>query len=484
MKSLSVNLILLILISNLIIAQVPEFEWVTGPDGTASVGRTCLDADASGNVILAASFSDGSVTFGGTTLTNNTNIDEVCLVKYNSSGEVIWARIAGGGIRYVTDVAYDQNGNIFTTGGGTTVLAKFDASGNFLWARSITGEETSAPTKKIKFDALGNCYIAGEYTGSPTFGDITLEDSEFGMFYIAKYDATGTVLWVRHSNGSGWGRAFAFGVDASGNSIVTGWYEGSINIGPYSMAHTDLQDMFLACYNPNGVLLWAKGINGDGAGGGYGAEFDKDGNCVVTGNFSDTTTFDGITKVAVGGSDGFVAKYKLDGTQLWLRSFGGLSWDHGWDIDIDHQNEIIIVGSFAEQVSFGPTNLSSRETIQSDILVAKLDESGNFIWATRAGSSGADQARRMVIDNDGNCYLTGWINGTADFDTHTLVSSGMKRFLSKLIENYIRVSPASRDVGPSSGTTTFTVEANVTWSVSDNVPWLNATKNGSTINVN
>ncbi|MHA2253572.1 MAG: carboxypeptidase-like regulatory domain-containing protein, partial [Candidatus Kariarchaeaceae archaeon] len=65
-----------------------------------------------------------------------------------------------------------------------------------------------------------------------------------------------------------------------------------------------------------------------------------------------------------------------------------------------------------------------------DIFLCKYEESGNFIWAKVAGSSGEDQGRGIVITDQGICYNAGWIGGTADFDSFMLSSSGI--YLSSL----------------------------------------------------
>ena len=52
----------------------------------------------------------------------------------------------------------------------------------------------------------------------------------------------------------------------------------------------------------------------------------------------------------------------------------------------------------------------------SDVFVTTLNASGNLVWASKAGGSGMDAVRGIMIDKPGNVYLAGDFMGTADFD--------------------------------------------------------------------
>ena len=80
---------------------------------------TCITTDKIGNVYLSGYFGSSSITFGSTILTNTGSLgtDDFFLVKYNSSGGVIWAKSAGGiGNDVVSSIATDSLGNLYITG--------------------------------------------------------------------------------------------------------------------------------------------------------------------------------------------------------------------------------------------------------------------------------------------------------------------------------------------------------------------------------
>lgn len=478
-------------------AQVPDFEWVTGPQGPGSTDFSAMadiTADTFGNVIISANFK-GTISFGSTTL-NSTGPTEnnICMVKYNDAGVVLWARRIGDGIGYAGDITSDNTGNIYFVGsfgesvnlGSLTVapgfcLVKLDPSGNVVWAKQTTGEG-SAGGKSIGTDLSGNIYVGGEFGGTPSFEDISLT-AEGGTF-IAKYDPSGNVQWVKQCTGSGYtGGAYGLGVDKNGNSVITGWFDGTLVWGSTTMTCT-FNEMFAVSYNTQGEILWVKHVGQGNLAGGYAAAYDGSGNCYLTGDFEATAIFDDTTVHAVGSWDSFIAKYSPSGDLLFVRTVGGSDAEHGWGIDVDPYDNVVFTGCFANSATFGSTTLTSRSIDRYDIYISKFDESGNFIWAKRAGSDESDQGRGVVINNKGRIFNTGWIQGTSDFDSQEFSPTGTYGiFLSLLEANYITVSPPVQEVDYVSGNVTFSVDANVQWNVSESSTWLDINENGNNIEV-
>ena len=114
-KSL-VAVLLLILIANFSNAQ--QWQWAKAGGGSNSdVGRQ-ICTDGTGFVYVAGIFDSPSITFSASTLTNNNaGTNDVYLVKYNSTGILIWARTLGGlGIESVEGLCTDNSGNVYITG--------------------------------------------------------------------------------------------------------------------------------------------------------------------------------------------------------------------------------------------------------------------------------------------------------------------------------------------------------------------------------
>jgi hypothetical protein len=64
------------------------------------------------------------------------------------------------------------------------------------------------------------------------------------------------------------------------------------------------------------------------------------------------------------------------------------------------------------------------------LITSTFANAQNYVWAKNVGSTSDDQASNISVDGLGNCYLTGYFQGTADFDpgvaTANLTSAGVQ----------------------------------------------------------
>ncbi|MEM1391763.1 MAG: SBBP repeat-containing protein [Cyanobacteria bacterium P01_H01_bin.150] len=121
----------------------------------------------------------------------------------------------------------------------------------------------------------------------------------------------------------------------------------------------------------------------------------------------------------------------------WVQQFGGVFADAGFGIAADELGNSYITGPFEFNVNFGSTTLTTIGV--NDAFVAKLDSSGNFLWAENFTSrSFGSLSFGYGIDSDavGNTYATGFFSGTVDFGDTSLTSLGVSdAFVSKLDSN-------------------------------------------------
>jgi len=153
---------------------------------------------------------------------------------------------------------------------------------------------------------------------------------------------------------------------------------------------------------------------------------DGMGNAYMTGYFTGTVTFGSHTLTANMYCNTFVAKLNPSGYWLWAVQSVGTSEDHGRGIAVDGAGNACVTGLFVGTVTFGSHTLTSNGTGFDgfDIFVAKLDPSGNWLWAVNAGGIRYDWGIGIAVDGAGNAYVTGDFEGTATFGSHTLTASG------------------------------------------------------------
>lgn len=116
---------------------------------------------------------------------------------------------------------------------------------------------------------------------------------------------------------------------------------------------------------------------------------------------------------------------------IWAARAGGTGEDYSHAIATDDQGNQYITGSFEETADFGSTTLTSSGN--KDIFVAKLDSDGNWLWAKKAGGTAYDYGQGIVLDGSGNIFVTGYFRDIANFGDISLTSNGYDDiFVAKL----------------------------------------------------
>jgi gliding motility-associated-like protein len=152
--------------------------------------------------------------------------------------------------------------------------------------------------------------------------------------------------------------------------------------------------------------------------------YDNSGNIVSAGYFSGQTAFSGtinLNPAGSGVSDIYISKSTAAGQVLWAKKAGGVGSDKALSVAADASGNIFITGFYYGSATFGSITLNSVSGSQ-DGFVAKLDASGNFVWASSFGGSLSEQGNSITIDHAGNPVVTGQFQGVANFGSTALTS--------------------------------------------------------------
>lgn len=399
--------------------------------GGAQVGEH-IALDGLGNIYIAGTFAgtpDFDPGVGIFNITSSGSLDNF-IVKLDQTGNFIWAKSIGGSNgnsdNIINSLAVDAVGNVYFTGaldgGGAGAqsfdldpnvgvfnltlsitafaniyAAKWDANGNFVWAKQLVSSVgLGDKSHQIQLDALGNVFIVGEFRNVLDF------DPGPGVFNMGVPGTGHAFLWVLSNGGNFIGArefggsvanestiALSFNFDASNNMYITGVFNGTTDFDPsagiFNLTSTNLTNnsLFILKLNSIGNLLWAKAIN-------------------VPPGFLNNF-IGGVGSVSSCG-------ITIVGT---LASFGAT-------IDFDPN-----IGTF---------NLTPPGGISPFIL--QLDPNGNFIYAI---NSNVIFKSPLEIDAAGNMYGTGTFSGTIDFDLDpnsnfnlTAPAAGNATFVTKL----------------------------------------------------
>jgi len=102
----------------------------------------------------------------------------------------------------------------------------------------------------------------------------------------------------------------------------------------------------------------------------------------------------------------------------WAASMGGRCHDEGRAITVDAAGNVYTTGYYQGTVDFdpGPGQFLMTPVNFHDVFVQKLDASGALVWARSIGGTGGQAANGIALDPWGNIVVTGWFQGTVDFD--------------------------------------------------------------------
>ncbi len=232
--------------------------------------------------------------------------------------------------------------------------------------------------------------------------------------------------WAIGIGSSGKDRTGSIAIDADGNVLVAGRFEGTVDVDPGPgttlLTSNGGTDVFVASYDPSGNLNWALSFGGPNDEVSNGIAVDPSGNVIVTGHFWDSMDVDPgpgtFTLTSNGERDVFVVSFSSSGTLNWALSFGGVGWDAGQDLIVDNAGNVLVVGHFEDSMDVdpGPGTTLLTSNGWEDPFVASYDPNGNLNWAFSFGGITRDRGYDIAVDELGNIYITGFFGVSIDVD--------------------------------------------------------------------
>lgn len=385
-------------------------------------------ADAEGNIIAVGSFQ-GSVYFGGQTLTSAGNQD-IFVVKFAPSGEHLWSVSFGSANdQSATSVAVDSLGNIFITGyfiGSLSLdkelkssgaskdvfVAKLDSQGVPKWSKAF-GDASNQTGQSVAVDKDGNVIIAGDFMGSVNFGAGAMQSTGDYDVFVAMLDANGNRMWEEGLGGTTTQRSKAVAVDGDRNVLVTGSFSASMQVGGETLQGTE-NDMYLVKFTPSGEVTWSRQFGGPSSQFGTKLAVDpKDGSIAVGGFFLDSISLGGETLMTAGAglSSIFIGKLNADGGHVWSKAFGdGTATVNGLTVDVF--GNVLATGDFQASINLGGSALQSSG--DSDVFLAKLGADGKHVWSKSFGDANGQFGTAIAVDPFGGVLATAHMAGTFD----------------------------------------------------------------------
>ncbi len=450
---LTISFALFFILAGFIEIKAQKFEWAKEfLNHALGINVRAIGTDSFGNVYTAGTFSaDG---YPHLFIDLDPGVDTYAVfspVLYIPFTPVVYDPIS-----YLPDTIYSE----FEGGNSDIYIAKLDSAGNFIWGKAIGGRR-SEDISDMKVDKLGNIYMTGTFRDTVDFdpgpgkailtsgvkrdtsitilfGSLILDvnDQYYPDNFVLKLDSAGDFVWVKEfGNDMRYESSFApMALDKAGNVYFACQNDTLVDLDPGSGNYYYAPQMAILKLNAAGDFVWVKEMGGDRINDITVAGEELE-HIYAIGNFRDTVDFDPSASgthqiVATSNTDFYTSKWDLDGNFIWAKAMHGYSGgDHTQlitSIAVDKLDNVYVTGNFRDTIDLDPGVdtffLYEMSTVAigsnaGDMFIAKLNASGDFVWAKQIGDMFAMVSSvSLGVDDYGNVYNTGHFKNTLDFD--------------------------------------------------------------------
>ena len=375
--------------------------WATYYGGTDNEINPAITTDVIGNIFLVGTTSSSSnISFGGFQNTLGGNSDAF-LVKFNSSGSRLWATYYGGDSADIgLDVKCDSQGEVYLFGqtkssnniafgghqnslGGDfdAFLVKFNSSGNRIWATYYGGSNEDFKWGGGGIDATGNVYLSGTTNSTNNIALGGHQNSLAGDYdaFLVKFNSSGNRIWATYYGGSdrelNWGGVT---VDDSSNIYFVGRTNSTSGIAQNGHQNSigGTSDAFLVKFNSSGNRIWATYYGGTLLDEATKVCIGNNKNIYIAGKTASSTSIDywGIQSNIGGGADVMIAAFNSNGNRIWGSYYGGNSGEGADDMKIDSNGVIYLAGltNSTNGISLSGFQNNNNSGGASDVFLAKI----------------------------------------------------------------------------------------------------------------
>lgn len=358
--------------------------WKQG--GGAGIDRGIKLAFGPGNTLAVVGEFMGAADFQGTVITSNGfTPDMFCAVLDRTTGEQQWVRHGGGsaGSDRPYGVTVSSTGQVTMAGefkgaatwGGFSltsmpeqetgeptmdvVVASYSADGTLLWVQQGAADRQDRAIDVVN-DALGNIYVAGQFSDTITF-DQTHLNAIYNATFLLKLDPAGNEVWFRRCGGAIYDHVRDLHSTPDGQLLMVGDLQGTMifmDDVPDFISGEQPYNYYLLRVSTDGELL-AQGQLGSGNGVSSRGVALRNDTIAVVGQFNCQFTalsahYGGNGLFMAGGlEDIFVSKHRYqDLGFIEARHYGGPGGKLAGQVDFLPGGDVIACGSYTRSISF------------------------------------------------------------------------------------------------------------------------------------
>lgn len=270
----------------------------------------------------------------------------------------------------------------------------------------------------IAVDGAGHVWVVGTTSSSdfPTYGAPLPSGSRADVF-VARFDSSGTLLWLSTFGGSGEDEGQAIALDPAGNAYVVGWTRALPGdpldfprVSPLPRpSQPGSSDAFVAKIDPSGALVYSALLGGSGWDSADGVAVDATGAAWVVG-YTLSQDFPRVASLSPelqGSVDAFVVRIDPTGSALTFSTYlGGGGEDRPYDVAVDGSGRAHVVG-YTFSPGFPTLPAVPPPSGQPDIFVTTFAPSGALVRSQLLGGGEESSPYAVATDAAGQVFVFG-----------------------------------------------------------------------------
>jgi beta-propeller repeat-containing protein/fibronectin type III domain protein len=362
---------------------IPSILFQTTWGGSGDDSATGVATDPAGNIYVTG--------------TTNSFCCGAFLLKFNSTGSLLWQRVLLPNYNFVSNgLAVDSMGSAYLTGdiekfngtGQDILVVKFDSGGNLLWARTWGGNMNDY-ARAIAVDKYGGVYVTGT-----TF---SFAVSGYSNLVVLKLRSNGSLVWQEIWGDLLYNYGLGITIDSTANIYVSGYTSDSQFYNA---------DPVLLKLNSTGALMWQElwavsSVPGSSIYNAYtfanAVTLDSSGGVYVTG--SSNYNLNGFVYVGVP-----IIKFNSDGSiawqKIWIRGPAAYYGPNqsGNALALDSTGDVYIAG---QTINYG------QDAQSSGVLILEFSPRGDLEWQATTATNNNDAGTGIAINSVGYPIVVG-----------------------------------------------------------------------------
>ena len=269
----------------------------------------------------------------------------------------------------------------------------------------------------LEFTYDGGYVLGGTFQGTTNIAGTEFTATGDGELFITKMDRNRRdVEWTATARAE-------LGIDLGGVAVlddgsimIAGSIGGVAVFGDMTVSNSNQDwDGFVAKLDSTGNWMWAQNAGGPGFDTSTGIAASNNGDVIVVGMFTLDASFGGTKLRSVGdGYDAYVAKIGSDGTWKWVLAGGGPGREGAVSVSSTDDGGAYVVGGFDADTTIGDIPLT-RVDGMTDAFVAKVSSSGKWSWATGLAGHNYDFAAGAKTSVDGGVVVSMRVEDTVRY---------------------------------------------------------------------